>query len=82
MIKKLREILEFEEMKNFIIMCIFSFIIIITLLLKNLVYYVPFKSISIEYMIIGLSFIFVLILVFIDCSRYYLYLKNQKSSTK
>ena len=77
MIKKLREVLEFEEMKNFIIMCIFSFIIIITLLLKNLVYYVPFKSISIEYMIIGLSFIFVLILVFIDCSRYYLYLKNQ-----
>lgn len=71
MIKKLREVLEFEEMKNFIIMCIFSFIIIITLLLKNLVYYVPFKSISIEYMIIGLSFIFVLILVFIDCSRYY-----------
>lgn len=60
MIKKLREVLEFEEMKNFIIMCIFSFIIIITLLLKNLVYYVPFKSISIEYMIIGLSFIFVL----------------------
>ena len=80
MLEKLREVLEIEEMKNYIIMCVFSLVIITTLLLMNLVYSTSFKSISYEYMIIGCAFIFVLILVFIDCSKYYL--KNQKNDTK
>ena len=69
MLEKLREVLEIEEMKNYIIMCVFSLVIITTLLLMNLVYSTSFKSISYEYIIIGCAFIFVLILVFIDCGE-------------
>ncbi len=77
--KILKEILEIEEMKNCMIMCIFSLIIVLPLLIMTL--FVS-KSIPAESVVIIFSFIFVIFIVFIDCSIHYISLKNLEENKK
>ena len=77
--KILKEILEIEEMKNCMIMCIFSLIIVLPLLIMTL--FVS-KSIPAESVVIIFSFIFVIFIVFKDCSIHYISLKNLEENKK